>query len=685
MAAPLTISSLRYGLNDTDPPSSLRDDACTIAENIEFGRSALGERRLGCTAVAQPTEFDALDAVTWMGWHRPSADVGAAELWALAQDLDTNVSHLSRRPAAGWSTVDNYTGAGGGTLALLTENGQGHRISAQSLHGKYFVASRNGFGELSITAKDRLIVWDGTTFRYTGARKQGHGISAANDGGVGTFSGTRYYRIRGVVLSGSTVLLRSEPFDTTTITPNGNDTGVIISHSFVAAFETPNITHLELEASIDNANFYRIATLVTGDFPYTDTVAYNTGYQATGTLSEDIGAYTDLPGCKFVSADDDRLIMGGSYENDDAKSRISWTPPKRATGVGNDERLDITRDPFLDLDGFEGGEMTGLSRSINGTLYATKESHIYKIVRTGDPNRAYEAYAMTKKRGAIEGSLIEAFDRLGNPAVYCLDQAIGPVRVSLAGLRVCGLDIQTLWARINLEATETVSHGVFDAEKNEVHWWIAVDGAEHPNMKIILNIDNTIDEGDVVRGGWTTVPVGDYLSNAHCSVMAAENVATTDPRSPTLRPVIGKEAFGSPVQDDYIQRCDVGNRDTGLADATSIYRGRGRTRPFMVSGLLNRHGIMACAVLAEALTAGVGESSEVTIKGIRDFGLEPLSKQVDLAPAGSEEHVIKVKDEFSFSELTALQIEFGDLDTNLTPSDWALNLMEFKLRGEQKA
>jgi hypothetical protein len=152
-------------------------------------------------------------------------------------------------------------------------------------------------------------------------------------------------------MSGSTVLRRSEPGATLTFAPSGTKTGAVITKP---ASIGESETHWEIEASTDNANFYRLAQTVVGTTTYTDTVALGTGYATSGTLSADTGDYTRIPSGKFLVSDDDRLVIAGSWENADYASRIWWTPVYGdTTGVGNDERLEMDTDPFLDLDGFK--------------------------------------------------------------------------------------------------------------------------------------------------------------------------------------------------------------------------------------------------------------------------------------------------------------------------------------------
>jgi|TARA_R110000744_G_scaffold42953_1_gene96504 hypothetical protein len=59
-----SISSLRGGMNDTDPAISLPDDQCVLAENVEFFDSMLGERRKGTSAVTLPAFLSAHEKTT---------------------------------------------------------------------------------------------------------------------------------------------------------------------------------------------------------------------------------------------------------------------------------------------------------------------------------------------------------------------------------------------------------------------------------------------------------------------------------------------------------------------------------------------------------------------------------------------------------------------------------------------
>lgn len=666
----ITISSLKGGLNDKDPAISLEDDMCTVAENVEFFGSPMGERRKGCTKLTDiPSSItgDAnIQVVSWMGKHYPSNILGDAELWVLGQHLSSTNTVLTRRTSSAWSTVTVSD-------AFTVTSGYGHRLQGVSLHGKFFIA-----GDTSV---DLLHVWDGSSLRRCSLAAPGAAPTASNTAGAGTFSGTRYYRVREAVVSGSSVLLRSEPSDVLTFAPSGTKDGATVTKPATA---NTNATHWEIEASTDNANFYRMARIAIGTTTHTDNVAYNTGYaNSGGTLSEDLTAYTQLPSGKFLSVDADRLLIGGSWENSLYGSRIWWTPVFGGTGNGNDERLDMTVNPYIDLDGYEGGELTGLSRAVNGYLYAFKWSHIYKVVRTGQRNAAYTAVPLTKSRGALPGSLVEAVDQAGNPAQYFLDPTIGPMRIGVYGVERCGEDIINTWARVNLGAI-VPCHGVFYQAKNQVHWWVALDDADYPNAKIVLQCDEIRSDPDGAHRGWSTVPVGDRIAAAHCSIIFADNVDTADPRSQDLVPLIGKEEWTvlSSTIKDLIQRCDTGTTDAFISgDDDAYYYASVQTKAFTPTGLLAKHGIMSAKLIASAADS---PQNDVYIKATRDFGMEDLTVSTDVRAYANETSVVRNLDNLNFSELTAVQFTFGDLNTDIFPAtNWQLHRFSAKARQEQ--
>lgn len=663
------LTSLRGGLDDTSPDIALAPDTCITAENVEFVNSTLGERRRGCTAITLPASMTdvTLDAVTWMYRHLPVNDEGEAELWALTQSLTTAVNVLTRRTKSVWETIVPND-------LIDSENTQGHRISAQTLHGKLFLAYK------SQGSVDRLHVYDGSSLRRCGLAEPA--APAGADTGAGTLATTRYYRVRYVVMDGTTVMLRSEPSEVLTFTPSGTGAAVRITKPDTI---NENETHWEIEASLNNVDFYRIVRQDVGTTTYDDSIAAGTGYATDGVLSEDIGDYSLIPSGKYLSADQDRLVIAGSWETSAEASRVRWTPVFGGTGVGNDERLESDTDPYLDLDGFEGGEITGMSRAVNGYIFVFKRSHIYRLIRTGQRNQAYDAVPITKARGALPGSLVEAINQAGQPSLYFLDQSVGPTRLSANGLQWCGRDIQTFWQRVNVNAA-VPCHGIYYGNKRQLHYWVAVDGAEYPNAKIVLHVNEMRDTDEGGRRGWVTVATDDRIATAHCSAMFAANIDTTDDRSFSLVPFIGKASWSVDLNTvrDYVQRCDTGGTDAHTTgDTESAYRAQVVTKPFALAGLLNHHEIKSGVLLAKAASEPNGS---VYIKLIQDFG--KASKMVDatLFVDTNESHTIQQLDDLGLAELRTLQIAMGDLDDNVTPPDeWELHRLQLKVTSGTKA
>lgn len=645
------IENLRGGLNNSDPPSAVPEDQVVEAENVEFNRSTLGERRRGAATVTiTGSGLEDQTHLTFLHRFLPTADETAAELWALAVTPDVS-SRLARKTTT-WNTVNPVDAIGiAGT--------QGFNVYAQSLHGKLFLAYKS--------AVDRLHVWDGTSLRRVGIAEPAAAPTGADDGGVGTFVGTRYYRVRFTIQAAGVTKLRSEPSDVLTFVPNGNDTGVTVTRP---AAGSEGATHWELEASIDNVLFYRIATTAIGTTSVTDTQDFVAGYAITFPLSEDIGDYTVPWSPKFLSADEDRLMMAGSWEQPGLGSRVAWTPVLGDPGSGNDERIPIDTDNYIDLDGYEGGEITALSDVTNGYVYAFKLAHIYKMVRTGQRLRAYDAFCLSKQRGALPGSLVAGVDQIGNPALYFLDQQIGPCRVGNLGLQGCSADIQETWRRVNVNASTVICRGVYYPDSQQVIWWVAVDGGNTPTLKLVLQVNESRHMDDGVRRGWST---GTGLSaTAISACLFASNINDNAARNMTLRPFIG---LGGSV-------ASILRLDTGTTDAGTVYYSHVTTKPYTMAGILNRFGIMAGAVLAKA-----ADSVTLFVKAVRDFGVEGLHKSVSLTPEGNEEHVIRPIDNLAFSELHTLHIIFGDdPEESVVPEgDWECNQIAIKMRTEERA
>jgi hypothetical protein len=544
-----------------------------------------------------------------------------AELWV--GDVVPGIGTITvRYKDTSWHTV-TFTDA-----PVPVANPEYYNWRLATAHGKLFIAYNSG--------TDRLHVRDAgsSNVRRVGLAEPSAPTGA--DTGSGSLTGTRYYRVRYVVVSGSSVLRRSEPSEVLTFTPSGSGTSVRITKP---ATISEDETHWELEASLDNANFYRIARTVVGTTTYDDSVSFSTGYAATaGTvLSEDIGDYEPLKSGRFLTVDDDRLLVAGSYEDESLSSRVAWTPVLNDPGDGNDERSPVDTDNFIDLDTYEGGGITDMGRTVNGYIYVFKWNHVYQLTRTGQRTRAYTAHCLTKNRGAVTGSVCEGVDQNGKPCLYFVDPVVGPCRIGEGGIQTCGMDIQRSWEVINREA-DVMVRSLFYQEASQLHLWLATGESNSPDVCYVLHVNKTRQTQDGIRRGWVKFTGTRAQATAAC--LFSDNIEDDDDRTTTLRPFIG-------LTSGQIHLCDTGTTDNG-----TTYTARIRTAPVAMS-LLTEFGVMDAAVVAKA-----AEGVIVDIKVIRNFGEETKTYSVDLSPTGTEDPVIKYVDDFNISEANVVQIEF---------------------------
>ncbi len=101
-----------------------------------------------------------------------------------------------------------------------------------------------------------------------------------------------------------------------------------------------------------------------------------------------------------------------------------------------------------------------------------------------------------------------------------------------------------------------------------------------------------------------------------------------------------------------MQRCDV-----GILDAGQTYTARIVTRPYMLTGVLNKWGAMTGGLIADA-----GGTSSINVRFIRDFETEfSAIKEVDLTAQGSETIVLRTIDDLDLSNAMAIQVEIADV------------------------
>jgi hypothetical protein len=642
----VSLPSLRGGLNDSDPPNALAEDECTAAMNVEWFYSMLGERRCGTQSVdLTGSGLTGLAAIVHISQWFPTNDISNPETFLVGANPGVGGTVVfTRRAGSGIGSI-SYSNITIGVDVARADVPNIYEYKSQALNGKLFWTFP------VVSAIDRSFVYDGSgNIRLTGLG-QPDPPTGANEG-AGTYSGTRYFRIRLITKQGTKIVRRSEPSSALTFSPSGSGAGVTLTRNTILnalnTHSNEGQTHWEVEASEDNANFYVIATVPYGTLTYNDETPYATGY-TTFPLSEAIGAYLCLPAYKYMAVDEDRLLWGGHWYDPAQSCTVGWTRVANDPGVGNDERNPIVATGGADinstkiLDSAQGGPITGLSNAVNGTWYAFKWSRIYRMTRTGDDANAYDSKLVSPSRGAIPGTVFNATDADGAPIVLFIDPELGPSVVTSAGIQLIK-GLQTTFKRINLKAANVIGRGLYYPKKQQALWWLAADGADSPTLGFRLQTSymKPHPEGGLKRG-WSLFN-GKY-AQALCAALVTEWVIENGITTLSTRPFIG---LTSP---DFVQRTDVGTTDNSTAYVATL-----TSRPLLVGGLMQKWGAMVASLLAIANTG-----ASFVVRLIRDFGVETTAgTTVSTTPAGAETTVVRDMDDLRMSEARAIQVQISD-------------------------
>jgi len=535
------------------------------------------------------------------------------------------------------------------------------RFSTASAHQKCHVAYE---GNNSI---DRMHVQSGlgdpSTANYT-VRRAGlpepiwpTGTDVVTSG-TGGYTGTRYFRYRFIFSSGGTIWRRSEPSEAYTFEPPGTGEGAVITRATLPSGET--ISDWEVEASDDNADFYRIATVAAATSTYFDTTNPASDYAVNGVLSEPIGDYIPAWAAKFCVVDEDRLVIAGSYVDGDLQSRVGWTPVYSEPGVGNDERIPLDPVSFEDLNAGNGGQITNMVGPINNTIYVSKTEQLYKLVRTNNRQRAYLVVPVSKTVGAVEGSMVEGTDETGAACVYFLDPFLGAHRLGQFGLQYVGQDVWPLWNEVNLDSFWPVSAFYYTTEGQVI--WTYASGTgfnDGPDGNFVFNVEHgrTTESGDV-RKGWA-VYTGAFSTRFFCGAMYAEDM-TADERSAKLVPWFGLSGPSVERADfDGLMRGDTGNTDDG-----ETYRAYIVTKPTIAG----QTTLQKTEVKVGQLVGPVASGVTLAFRAWADFGTEKSGTVlVDMTATTREletepSRVLRYMDNLSLADCRTTQIEFGDPD-----------------------
>ncbi len=532
MPSDIIITDLRGGRNGIDSPAVLPENQCADALNVDWSDGWLGRKRRGAVTVATTGGTAFNNAIMSMFRHVPSGNGALAELWAIDD------AGLVKRLAGGttWAdvTMDD----------AIVDNFQ--HVHAVSFNGKLFLAYNSSV--------DRLHCWDAglSVVRRVGLKAMTAGPAISNTGAGAYAAVARYYRVRTIQLYGGSdyVVRRSEPSPASTVfTPSGAGTAARVTQP------TPpgeRETHWEVEVSLDGVIWYVLAGQ-DGLFP-SIAIATTTYDDSTVTAdyldletSEEIGTYFLPPSAKWLSTDNNRILMANAWESGQKTSRIWYTAVLGSADHGDDERIIMTDavKGFVDLNEHDGGDITGLAPPMDGVIFAFKYEQIYKGLPTGD---AEAPYIFRRVRGSTgtgciyQKTIVQAENTSGETIIAFLSR-IGPYRVSIfGGVEYMGRDMEDVWfaangypTHVNLHADLMNAHGVFHHDLHQI-WWFVSTGLDSPDLKIMVDVRcQTIRDEYGVRGGWARHT--GKSCKAICSVMFSNQIGAE--MSLDLRPYIG--------------------------------------------------------------------------------------------------------------------------------------------------
>lgn len=638
---PIVISSQRGGRNGIDSPLDplFPSNQATEMVNVELSDAPCGAKRGGATTVSTVGGGVFATGIRQMFRHVPGGDETAAEWFGV-----DGAGLIKRYSAGAWADV---------TLSDAI-TGSKSEVAFVTFNGKLFVFYKSGV--------NRCHVWDpnlaAPRIRRVGLDKT-VAPTVANQGGGAYPATQRYYRQRGLQLDAATstkIIRRSEPSPSVSFTPSGAGLSARITR---AAFPGEQETHWEIDVSTDNLNFVKLVSFEQGTAIAIGTTTYDdtavVGSYTALSVSDLLGTYTLFPSAKFGTTDGNRLIVAGSYETaEPSQSAIWYSPVLGPPDKGNDERWvnTATQKNKIILAENNGGQITGLTPTINGVFWAGKYRNLWRITPTGSLASPYLIREVSPRMGVgilNHWCIVPCQDAAGNPAIGFLSYQ-GPHRVGSGGLEYCGRDIEDVWrglygyaaaGPINLSASITSCHGLWYADKFQVYWWIATGANSSPNVRLRWNVQAaTVKDDFGVRGGWM-IDDGDVA--AYCSSMFANTLGATV--SKDLRPHTGRS-------DTTIYKHDT----TDQKDNTTAFQSYVTTKCIIPDeGFLTNNAIADPIVVARAQA---GSQLRVTL--VADFELRTSNADAMLDPKRTETRVIRKIAGSSQSEAGAYQIRYGD-------------------------
>ena len=617
------------------PPSKFRE-----AVNVDTYRTGFARKRGGSANIFSTTTSEAFTGViSAVIRHVPGADPTAAELWAIDDAATPVVQRLTGGTAwASPTLVDN--------VATKPQD-----VVGASFDGKLFLAYDS--------TVNRLHCWDPNDSKVRRTGLATPSAPSVADTGSGSYAATaRLYKVRFLVLTGSTTLRVSELSDSVSFTPSGSGSAARITKpSSISEDET----HWAVYASADSGDTYEQISdeIAVGTTTYDDSV---NPADYTGDAPPLAGTHTNWTSVKYVLSTGNSLIGAGAWETGGAKySRVWYSAFLGQTTDGGDSESVIQTtlvSNYVDLDENDGGEITGLGGPLDGRPLVFKRNQVWRLVPTGLDNPVYQPRPIYKGSGLgciRHQTIVNAEDEAGRPAVYWLSDQ-GPYRLGANGPQAMVDDIQDKWDTVNLAASTTVAFTVWYPAKKQIWWFFATGSNNDPDTCLVFDVrQGRPDQDGRVRDGWYEFQGN--LAGARCGTLFSNTLGSSMSRD--LKPHLGRNTGTVILKADTSDTDDAGTAFQAYVD------------------LPDRHwaGLPFRCRLGKPVLLGSAGSQTIKVTLTPNYGeYTGDNDTTTMAASGSETRVLKTVEGVEQGDAAhAVKIRVGDASANT--STWTLDAL----------
>ncbi len=670
MTDAFSLTALR-GRNGWDDPVTGPDSLAMEMLNLDPYGTKFGKKRHGVSSISTTGISLMIDGAD--GWADSTVNLSNGQLNYIDIGQGRTLNNIT---AALFCCTPAYSYAVWGdngiqsvhALTYSTSDGDANQMMAMSMNAKVFIAGNSGDNRLGMQLNP-LETFPASTNPYRVWIKAPLVMTVANTG-AGAYPATlRYYRLAYTYQNGlGTTIRRSNLGATGTFTPSG--AGAAVRVTIPATPSGEPITHWELYASLDNVNYYLVATTAIGTTTYDDSTT-TTNY-VNGALAPREGENTPFPSVKYLLNAFNRLMGFGRWETSAGDSvltqdgRVYFSPPRGSNLLDVEESIRNCTDEkgWVSLSENATGRDTALCGPLYGSAYAFQDTGIYQLVPTGVTQAPFRAVEVTRQFGAVSNqSTFLAEDESGQPAIYFLDPQDGPRRIGANGIEWLGMDVADIWATVNKGATARVAHGIYVAARKQVWFWLATGSANRPNKMIVLDLTNVFrDEMGRLRGGWH-VWDGYLAGDADAGTVGCSSAAMCGPvanqnGAPTPYVLIESASLfpqGSPTVPEHIGR--VGFSGLGAETGTDGFSAYFTTKAYDNFGRNQR--VSNVQLMADAMTAGTIEAK--VIGNTAEGATVNITDSVSIAPVGTETQVLRRAAGIDLSQVWSYQLQVGDV------------------------